>query len=364
MTKYLIFILYILSFLVFLLFLIIIAYHQNQTQKKKKLKEIKNKYLPVIDDYVNNRITIKNAEHKLKKDMNYEIIEEVLKSLLKKYSGSKFESLKDLIKHLGINNHYLKNLNSNNKKKKLKAASFLGVLEEKKALDELYQMLNSQDRLVIITAAWAISEIGNMDNLDKIIKSLIKKTNMTYEATTELLVNFNGEICDKLINHINRYLEDTTYFSIHFAVDDYKLLALFIDIFGYFRYKRSLSIIKRLLKRNPHQEVIIHILKSLVKIGEPINLDLKKFLLHENWVIRSQTTKYISKIKNSNYINIIKNLLEDENWWVKYYAAKALWDLDKIDLMIDIILKDKTGANICDYILAQNNYNYILEERK
>jgi len=364
MTKYLIFSLYLISFLVVFLFFIIIVYHRIQNQKKKKLNELKNEYYPIIEDYMNNKINMKETEHKLKNELNYETMMELFKPLFKKYTERNINKLQALIKQTGLNDYYLEKLNSNNKKKKLKAASILGIFEENRALDKLYQMLNSKDELVIITTAWAISETGNMDNLNNIINSLFNKTDMTYEAITELLVNFNKKICDKLINYINQYLANTNYFKSHFAVKDYKLLALFIDIFGFFRYKKSLTTMKKLLKRNPHEEVIIHILKSLVKISEPIEIDLTKYLLHKNWVIKSQTAKYISKINNSNYLEILRKLLTDENWWVKYYAAKAIWNLGEIELMIDIIIKDKPGANICDYILAENNYNYILEERK
>lgn len=365
MDTYLIFSLYLFSLISFMIFTIIIIYHIRQNQKNKKTKELKIKYYPIIENYLRNQTSLTKTKNLFNKDIDYEIIVEIIKPLLKKYSGRQFEKLKLLIKKIGVNNYYLKKLkNSNNKKEKLKAAVILGKLEDNRALNKLKQMLNSQDSLVIIAAAWAISDIGNKKHLDKMINSLINKTNMTYEAITELLVNYDKKICDNLINFINQYLKDNTYLSEHFTVSEFKLLALFIDIFGYFRYKQSLSTIKKLIQINPHEEVIIHILKSLVKIGEPIDIEFVKYLSHNNWVIRSQTAKYLGIIKNSDHIDSLIDLLSDENWWVRYYAAKAIWNMGKIDLMADIIIKNKPGANICDYILAQNNYDYVLEAKE
>ncbi len=363
MTNYLYISLYLFSFLSLLIFLIILIYHKMQNRKKKKITEYQEKYYPIIDDYINKQVSLKKAKNMIKDDIDYELMVEFLNPLLKRYSGEKYEKLIILFQQAGINDYYLKKLKSNKQKEKLKAASIIGKLEDERALNKLNQMLESQENLVIITASWALSDIGNKESLDKIINALFNKTNMTYEAITELLVNFDEEICDNLLNFINNYLEDKTYFTTNFEVAEFKLLSLFIDIFGYFRYEQSLPVMKKLLKINLHEEVIIHIFKSLVKIGKPIEIEFSNYLSHKNWVIRSQTAKYLSIIKISSHIDKLKELLSDDNWWVRYYAAKAIWELGHIDLLVDIIIKNKPGANICDYILAQNNYNYVLGDK-
>jgi HEAT repeat protein len=262
---------------------------------------------------------------------------------------------------LGSNQYFSKKLNSNNRKEKLKAVSFLGKLEDKNTLVEIKKLLDSNDRLTITTAAWAISEMEETNLLQPVMKALFNKTNMTYEAITELLVNFGEDMCDDLIQYINLYFENNNFFIHKFEIEDFKVLSVFVDIFGFFRYEKSLPVLEKLLFKNENSEVRIHIFKTLVKIGKPTYVNLHKFLQSDNWVIRSQCARYIGIIKAKQYSSFLIKLLKDENWWVGYYAARSLWKMDKIDMMKEIIINNKPGTRMCKYIFAQHNFEYIQE---
>ncbi len=361
MTIYLKMLIYILSFLSLSLFLALIIFHLRLKYYENKEQLYKEKYSSIIESYIDSEINLEKTISYFENENNYKILKNIFKPYINKYENEKHDRLKILINKIGLNNYLYEKLKSNNKKKTLKAASFLGKLQDRNALNKLEKLLRSNDRLKVITSAWAISEIGDLSYLKPVIKTLLNKSEMTYEAITELLVNFGKNICDKLIDYLNKDLKEDDYLVNEFETDEYKILSVFIDIFGFYRYEKSLKVLEKLLIENTNEEVTIHIFKALVKIGQPVNVNLKQFLQSESWVIRSQSAKYIGVIGAEEHTQTLSYLLYDENWWVGYYAAQSLWKMDKTELMKNIIKHDNPGAEMCSYVLAKNNYVFNLE---
>ena len=361
MTIYLEMLIYILSISSIVLFLALIIFHLRLKYYENKEDRYKEKYSTIIESFIIGQLSLDQTMEYFENEHDYKILKNIFKAYLNNYDGEKLIKLKELTKKIGLNDYLYTNLKSRNKKKSLKAAAYLGKLEDENALNKLKKLLKSNNKLKIITSAWAISEIGDLTYLKPVIKSLLNRSEMTYEAITELLVNFGEKICDKLIIYINKDLKVNGYLKNTFQTDQYKILSVFIDIFGFYRYKKSINVLEKLLIKNNNEEVIIHIFKALVKIGRPVNVDLKKFLESDSWVIRSQSAKYIGVILAEEYSPILIKLLYDTNWWVGYYAAQSLWKMKKIELMKDIIENQKPGAKMCNYIFAQNNYELKLE---
>jgi len=326
-----------------------------------QIETIQEEYSAKISSYMEENINLEEAANYFTGDINYVFLKEFFNPYLKKYEGKKFKRIKTLIHRIGLIEYYRSKLKSKNRKEKLRAASFLGKLRDSDSLDNIAKLFDSNKKLNIITAAWAISETGETRYLKPVIKALFNKSNMTYEAITELLVNFGEEMCDDLIKYINLYFDSKSYFINNFKSEDFKVLSVFVDIFGFFRYEKSLKVLVKLLDKNIDPEIKIHIFKTLFKIGKPVNADLLKFLKSDNWVIRSQCTKYIGKIGAAQYSSYLVRLLKDENWWVGYYAARSLWKMNKIDIMREIIINNKPGAKMCEYIFAQHNFKYLQE---
>src|SRR6056297_2063425 len=183
MTIYLKMLIYILSFLSLSLFLALIIFHLRLKYYENKEQLYKEKYSSIIESYIDSEINLEKTISYFENENNYKI---------------------------------------------LKAASFLGKLQDRNALNKLEKLLKSNDRLKIITSAWAISEIGDLSYLKPVIKTLLNKSEMTYEAITELLVNFGENICDNLIDYLNKDLKEEDYLVNEFETDEYKILSVFI----------------------------------------------------------------------------------------------------------------------------------------
>ena len=361
MINYLNILIYLLSSSAIIIFSILIIFHLKLKYNEHQIEELKEEYSSVIESYMQQNINLKEAAKYFNGKLNYELLKEVFKPYLKRYDGNEFKRLINLIIEIGLRDYYYQKVKSNKRKEKLKAVAFLGKLRDENNLEVMEKLLDSNKKLNTITAAWAISETSRTDYLKPVIKSLFNRSNMTYEAITELLVNFGEDMCEDLINYIKIYFKTDNYFITNFATEDFKVLSVFVDIFGFFRYEKSIPVLEKLLFKDIHTEVKIHIFKTLFKIGKPINADLHEFLKSDDWVIRSQCTKYIGEIKAQQYSSYLIKLLKDENWWVGYYAARSLWKMKKYDMMREIIINNKPGARMCKYIFAQHNFEYQQE---
>ena len=356
MMSLLYFIIYFLLFLVLSILTFILIYHFKDIIHEKRLETKSEEWEKLLNEYLNDEMSLKTISNKLPRDYNY--LYDFFKPHLKNVDENNFYKLKKLIQKIEMDEYYLNKLKKGIRKKKIRAAVFLGKINEKMALPLLKRYIYKDDELLRNASMWAIAEIGEMDLYLDVLKVVLNKTSMTFEALTELSIHFGRDICFTVKELLEEYLRDERDFKNEFGISDHAITALFIDILGYYRFKRSKGLLKRILrgdKKYYDDEVLIHIFKTLVKLKIPINVDLIRFLNHSNWVIRSQSARYVGKIKNNNYSDQLIDLLNDEKWWVRYYAAEALFMIGKVDLLKKIANLGKDGAEISNYILDMHN---------
>lgn len=333
------------------IFLSILIYHFKDLIYNKKFKKKKVNWEEVFFEFLNEEINLNDAAESFTRDYNY--LYDFFKPYLKNLKGDDFVRIKLLIKELEMDEYYLKKLKKGSRKKKVKAAVFLGIIGEKKAIPYFKEYIYEDDELIRRSSLWAIAEIGRTELYLEVLKVVLNKTSMTFEALTELSIRFGRDICFIVKELIEKHFSGKINFKEKFNVEDYMLLSLFIDILGYFRFIESLELMEKILRNseNYNDEVYIHVFKALVRIDLPIDINLNNFLNHQNWIIRSQTARYIGKVEAGQYESELLNLLKDEKWWVRYYAAEALFKIGKRDLLEKLAKSDKKRSEISNYIL-------------
>ena len=338
------------------IFLSILIYHFKDLIYNKKFKNKKENWEEVFFEFLNKEITLNEAVEYFPRKYNY--LYDFFKPYLKNIKGEDFFRIKELIKELEMDKYYLKRLKNGRRKKKVKASVFLGIIGEKKAIPYFKEYIYKDDDLIRRSSLWAIAEIGDTDLYLDVLKVVLNRTSMTFEALTELSIRFGREICFIINELFEKYFSGEIDFKKEFDVEDYMLLSLFIDILGYFRFIESLELMEKILRNNEeyNDEVYIHIFKALVRIDLPVDINLNKYLNHQNWVIRSQTARYIGKIEDGQYESELLNLLKDDKWWVRYYAAEALFKIGKENLLKEISNSEKDSSEISNYILDLYNY--------
>lgn len=339
--------------LITLVVLTIVVYHLRNKIKEKKYSNKKKKWEHYLFKYLAGEITIKEAAGLM--DSNYFYLYDFIKPYLKNLKGDDFEKIKKLLKENGMNKFFLEKLKNGRKDEKIKAAVFLGKIKSEKALPLLEIYLDSDNKDLQTVSIWAVADIGARRLFFKVLKLTLKERRFTFEILTEILIRFGRDICGQ----IEDFLKDNFYrenkLEIILGVPEYQVLALFYDIFGYFRYYPGVQLMEPILTPDCNDEVLIHIFKALVKMEYPVDKDLSPFLKHDNWVVRSQAARYTGVIKAEGYLEELLFLISDSNWWVRYYSAWAILKTGQIDVLKDIIKSEKKGKEMSKYVLAQNN---------
>ena len=80
--------------------------------------------------------------------------------------------------------------------------------------------------------------------------------------------------------------------------------------------------LETLLSESIRMEVLISCLR-LVRSKSSLP-GIRKLLLDERWQLRMFAIMAIERFGLREDIELLKNHLNDDNWWVRYYAAQAL----------------------------------------
>ncbi|WP_166638022.1 HEAT repeat domain-containing protein [Halanaerobium saccharolyticum] len=301
--------------------------------------------------YLNNDLSLEKTASVM--NDSYLYLYDFLKPYLKNLKGDNFEKLRQLVQKNKMIDFFLLKLKKGNREEKIKAAAFLGKVREKRALPLLKEYLNSEDKSLMTASIWAIADIGEQELFFPVLKTVLNENSFTFEALTEILIRFGEESCYQIKEFLEINYRAENNLTEILEVPEYQSLSLFFDIFGYFRFIPGVEVMVPTLEADFNEEVLIHIFKALVKIEYPIDKDLSPFLNHKSWVVRSQAARYLAEIKESNYLSDLKKLLSDQNWWVRYYSALAIFELGKKDLLIEIIKNKEPGYEMGRYILDQ-----------
>lgn len=331
------------------LIFILTIYHIRIYFKSKKYSKLKNKWETILLNFLSNEISLEEAAEDFGKDYKY--IWKFIQAYLDNLEGNDYIKLKSLLQAIGFNEYYYNKLKKGSDKEKLKAAVILGKIKYEKAIPELKKMLESDSNIKIKIAGQAIAQIGETTLIYDIVKAFLTKTYITYEGISQILITYGEEICPSLIKIIEDWLEGKRDIKKEFQTAPYQPISLFVELLGHNRYKASLPILERLLKETDNDELIIQIFKALSRIKEPVDIDLTPFINHDNWVIRSQTIRYLYKNWNPGYSKQLKSRISDENWWVSFYSGMALYHNSFKFFLEKVAISNKPGSEISNYIL-------------
>lgn len=299
--------------------------------------------------YLANELSVAEAAKQMKGD--HFKLWQFLKPYLDNLMGEDREKIVNLVEKTGMIEYFLNKTEKGKRKQRLLAISILGKLGEKKVLPFLKHMLKSTDTMEMIFAAKAIADLKETNLILPVFRNMLINTHTTFEGITEIAVRFGKDICAPFTNVIQEWLDGQRNLEETFGVSIDQSVSLMVDILGYYRYTEAVPQLEKILTKVDDNEVIIHVFKALSRIGYPVKLSLQPFITHKNWIIRSQASKYIGKIQDDTYREDMKVLLKDENWWVRFYAAKALYNLGDISYLNSISNCPDHRGEISRYIL-------------
>jgi len=145
---------------------------------------------------------------------------------------------------------------------------------------------------------------------------LIKKDNLTEELFVEVLLNYEEPL--NLQTLFDSDLGKTNVFS----------RLKIIDYIGYFKRIEGIPILIEFFNTTTDHEETVHLIKALGNLGSqesrPYFID---FLKNDSPVIRAQSAKALGELKDERDIIHLSKLLNDKNWWCRYYSASSIYQM-------------------------------------
>ena len=280
------------------------------------------------------------------KAKHFSLFAEFMEKYLEVLRGEDFESLKHLLKKVGLFEYTLSMLNSRNMWDRVYAAFFLGLMRNKEAVPYLQKGVEDKHHLVSFASAIALAKTGEKLNLVEMLSFLAKRDDLESDKAMEVLLESGRGIGDELSLLLDR--EDIRK----------KWKYLIIDLLGYWQHLKSGPRLLRLLNTSKDNEMKIRCIRSLGELScIESTPDLAAHLEDENWPIRSEAAKALGKIGASEYSGKIAASLSDKNWWVRYSASKALANFGEEGMTLLRKMareeRDSDARRICTHVLSE-----------
>ncbi|MDZ4132363.1 MAG: HEAT repeat domain-containing protein, partial [Dethiobacteria bacterium] len=197
-------------------------------------------------------------------------------------------------------------------------------------------LLKSKNFSTVLAAAQSLVKSGEAGTFAPAARALLKNTYFTYEGTTEVLIGYGRSICGPIMQLLKSYSlkkNETEDDSIETVLpkaadaggeDVVAFVSIMIDLLGFHRYREALPVLAKMLESRD-EEIIVHVLKAFLRIGAvPEGFNLKPYLTHKYWVIRSFSAQVWKLTGDESALPLLKNMLSDRQWWVRFHAAEAL----------------------------------------
>ena len=358
--------------LILLFILLIIILRVRHVVNEKRFRSKSRLWEGYFFDYLQGEIPLDNTVKYFKRETNYNWLRLFFTAFLEKLDGPDFEKTKILCQKIGLIDYYRKKLHHSTNAGKALAAKTLGALRHQESVPQMVRLLRSNNPVLVQAAADGLSKSGDTDSFIRVARALLKNTYFTYEGTAEILTGYGEKICPI----INQFLkEESQNISPETSrqgrrksrrlynkksPDRAVLISLMVNLIGYYRYEKALPQLDNLLKSSD-EETTVHILKTFMRIEKvPPNLDIKPFLTHYYWVIRSFGAQIWIFTGDSSALPQLEKMLSDRHWWVRFHTASALKKAGTNGLDI---LKRKTAeetgaaADISRYVINLKEVN-------
>ncbi len=296
----------------FLLFFVLLINKARNNKKAKENKRLSLFFEAMIYQYVNE----KNAESpKPKNGMEKYILNNIILESFAKYEFSYHDQLRRLAEETGFVAEEMRALKNSSDLRKSAAAYALGILKIKEALPVL-KKIRSEKKELSQCITRALIQIGGTEEIDNVITNMLQ---VDYPQKPKLLELLTEIMEDDIFPEMEKYL----------LGEDPMKKSLAIETLGARKDERVKPYILEGLFSDV-KEVKISALKAAISLKcfdfEELEKQIDCLLQDKDWEIRAFTAKAMSNTKNidEKVIEGLKKLMEDSNWFVRFNASESL----------------------------------------
>ncbi|GAB4332374.1 MAG: hypothetical protein Kow0037_09820 [Calditrichia bacterium] len=236
--------------------------------------------------------------------------------------GKELDEIQALIYKMGINEMFRKHLRHRDKWQRAYAAYALGIIRDVDSAELLRNAFGDRSFLVQYFAARSIIAINARKYTKEAILKLLNIPYLSQYQVMEGLVELDEEgltICFDLFRK-----------SGELGWEDKQLI---IELFAYKRYVEAAEEILMTLLSAEIRELKIICIRALGLLHYSRGVEvLRQMLKEKDWVIVSQSLRALGRIGDIASLSEFLNFLESDNFWIRYNAGLALYELGTVGM--------------------------------
>lgn len=257
--------------------------------------------------------------------------------------GEARNNLQQLGLLMGLHHIEIKKLDSAaNDHERIAAIITSGISHDIRAWNSLLRYLDNSDSTQSVAAAIALTRINPENALPKVIPLIGVRSDWNKSQIARLLLEVGPEqVSAPLLQAITQSPKDQTLVLLQF------LRLADIDTCD--------TVLLQYLTTTQHPEILCACLKA-VRSSKVLPL-VRNLLTNENWFVRVEVANTLGYLGTFEDIDGLLRLLVDSQWWVRYRAAQAIGELlhrdsDKM-LIIQQQQTDRYAADILMHVASE-----------
>lgn len=198
-------------------------------------------------------------------------------------------------------------LKSRNRAERLLAILALGHLRDKTAWPQLLRQASASDSATSLHALWAMVQVDPRTAAESMTRSFIERDDWALSQVVAILEGARDACADILTANIAFLPAERLPRALHVAE------ALRIEL--------PPAMLAAMLR---HSSVDVLVSALRIAFTPAVLPDIRIYAGHEDWRVRVQVAKALGRIGERADIDVLKDMLGDKQWWVRYRAAQAL----------------------------------------
>ncbi|MCE5252259.1 HEAT repeat domain-containing protein [bacterium] len=335
----------IMAVIVFFLLMYAIIFRIIYNMRNRRVIRKKAHWEKIVLDYITGIIDTVDLYSLKLKTGDWMIFGAFIENYLVDLKGEDNDRLIRLLWNIGYYEVLMGALDSSDAIERAYSAHYLGLMNYRAAESKIMNLIYDSSSFVAISAFEALNRIGTGKNLDRIIRDVLNKTDLSISKVSDIILSYGSELNPVL----TRLLDDRE------VTDAGK--RLIVDILAYKNALDSSTVVLKLARQTENKELKIGCIKALGVFCDPESIPfLQDNISAPDWIIRSQAVKAFGNIGTEEIIPLLSGILvSDDNLWVKLYSAQSLARFgEKGKAILETVLRDsKDLEDVIRYVLYE-----------
>lgn len=304
----------------------------NRLQKQKEV--VREQLSGLIIQFVCEDLSIEELKANLKSKVDYAILLKLSNELEKTLEGAEKERLKRLLNLPEIREFFTIRFNSGDPLEKAKACLYYSKLSSVKSsvLSTILTYTDAEHPMLAYSASLAVISHGNIDQKKITIENLLANNGLSNQALNDVFAEFQKQSSE------DNSAESKIFIDL-IAKRSYShgRTSLLIETLGELGFYESAGFLLEEFKNLPETgydvEITVALIKVLTGFGMVEILDRvhRDFIVSDYREVREACAIAMGVFKSPESIPFLKWLAVDHDFYVSFYAIKALYEYEDFE---------------------------------